>query len=165
VDQRDSPVRQLAFQALPYAAWKMVDYSTLLLEAGFLVAMFRRTAFLVVCSLACLFHFGIVILMQITFLSNVIAYAAFVDWDRVVRRVQLSDAMAGLRDWLARRTHLQLLTTTTFFSALILLWGHPLLLIPGVRSGISLLLMAIAMIASVVFITSLAWRRIAHAEP
>ncbi len=158
-DHRDSPVRHLAMQMLPYAAWKIADYSTLLFEAGFLVAIFRRTAFLAVCAVACLFHFGVAMLMQITFLTNVIAYAAFVEWDRVAWRLRIGDAMAGMRAWLARRTHLDLVVAASLLSAVSLLWRHPLLfLFPQFRGVFSLLLMAVAMIASVIFITSLAWR-------
>jgi hypothetical protein len=156
-DHRDSPARHLVLQMLPYAAWKAADYSTLLFEAGFLVAMFRRTAFLAVCSVACLFHFGVAMLMQITFLSNVIAYAAFVDWKRIVERLWIKDAMTGLRAWLERRTHLELLVSAGLFTAMSLLWRHPLLfLFPRMRGAVSLLLMAIAMVASLIFIASLA---------
>ena len=158
-DHRESTAWHMAVQVLPFAAWKMADYSTLVFEAGFLVAMFRRRSFLILCAIACVFHFGVTLLMQIVFLTNVMAYAAFVHWDQVAARLTIRDTMSKVQTWLERRTDVELLVAAGVLGAVSLQWRHPLLaVLPRIRAAISLLLMAIAMIASVTFIAAQAWR-------
>jgi uncharacterized membrane protein YphA (DoxX/SURF4 family) len=60
--------------------WKFFDYSTVMIEAAFLLTVFRRGAFRVVCALACFFHLGIALTMEIAFVGNILAYAAFSEW-------------------------------------------------------------------------------------
>jgi hypothetical protein len=158
-DHRESTAWHLAVQVLPFAAWKMADYLTLAFEVGFLVAMFRRRSFLILCAVACLFHFGVALLMQIMFLTNVIAYAAFVHWDQVAARLTISNTISRLRAWLERRTGVELLVAVGLLSAVSLQWRHPPLgALSQIRAAVSLLLMAVAMAVSVIFIASQAWR-------
>ena len=75
--------------------WKLLDYSTLVIEGGFLVAWFSLRLFRITCALACLFHVGVWLAMDIAFTQNVVAYAAFVNWRRVGEAV-------GADAWLER---------------------------------------------------------------
>jgi hypothetical protein len=64
-----------------------------------------------------------------------------------------------VQTWLERRTDVELLVAAGVLGAVSLQWRHPLLaILPRIRAAISLLLMAIAMIASVTFLAAQAWR-------
>ncbi|MEX2601550.1 MAG: HTTM domain-containing protein [Balneolaceae bacterium] len=65
--------------------WEALDYATILFETGFLVAIFRPRTTRLFISIAVLFHFSTMMIMNISFLFNFIAYAAFLDWPRVDR--------------------------------------------------------------------------------
>jgi uncharacterized membrane protein YphA (DoxX/SURF4 family) len=60
--------------------WKFLDYEAVLIEAAFLLTVARRRAFRVVCALACFFHLGIALTMEIAYVPNIMAYAAFCEW-------------------------------------------------------------------------------------
>ncbi len=67
--------------------WEIFDYMTVLIEAAFLLTVFRRRAFLFVCGLACLFHLGIALAMGIAFVGNILAYSCIVDWSGIEPRL------------------------------------------------------------------------------
>src|SRR5262249_36226399 len=67
--------------------WKPLDYLTVLLEAGFVVAVASPRAFRVFCAAAVLFHFAIFIAFGIDFTANVAAYAVFFEWSILVDQV------------------------------------------------------------------------------
>jgi hypothetical protein len=67
--------------------WKPLDYLTLLLEAGFIVAVASPRAFRLFCAAAVLFHFAIFIAFGIDFTANVAAYAVFFEWSILVDRI------------------------------------------------------------------------------
>jgi uncharacterized membrane protein YphA (DoxX/SURF4 family) len=67
--------------------WKTLDYSTVLIEAGFLLTVVRRRALRVVCALACFLHLGIALTMEIAYTDILIAYAVFCDWSTFEFRV------------------------------------------------------------------------------
>ena len=72
--------------------WEAADWFAVLLEAGLLVAVLWWRSFRVGIAVAALFHVGILLLMNIAFSWNLLAYAAFVRWEAIVRwnpRVQL----------------------------------------------------------------------------
>lgn len=60
--------------------FKLLDYGTLILESAFIVAIFSKRYFRLACAFACLFHLGIQLTMEISFTTNIIAYALFVNW-------------------------------------------------------------------------------------
>jgi len=74
--------------------WEFFDYTTVAIEAAFLVTVVRRQAFRVVSALACFFHLGIALTMEIAFVGNIIAYAAVADWSAFE-----SQAGSVLRVW------------------------------------------------------------------
>jgi hypothetical protein len=79
----------LAFRMDSRVFWEVQDYATVLFETGFLAAVaFPRLA-RVFAGLAVLFHFGVMLSLNIAFAFNLVVYAAFVDWngiDRALRR-------------------------------------------------------------------------------
>jgi len=104
--------------------WKFFDYSTLGIEAAFLFTLARRQAFRVVAALACFFHLGIALSMEIAFVANIIAYAAIADWSTVE-----SHAGGVLRVWnriLGRLSGPLVLSGGTLVSVVYLRFGNPL---------------------------------------
>jgi uncharacterized membrane protein YphA (DoxX/SURF4 family) len=63
--------------------WKCFDYLTVFFEVGFLAAIVHPRSTKLFISLAVLFHFGIMLLLNIAFWPNILAYAAFLRWDLV----------------------------------------------------------------------------------
>ncbi len=157
-EDRASIAWQLSVQTLPFAAWKAMDYGTVLFEASFPLVVFKRRAFLAACAVACLFHFGVMLVMKIVFITNVVAYASFVRWDIVAARVRVDGVLARAQQWLARRTDAQLLAAASVFSLISFQWGNPLLLV--VMSvlprayPVPLILVSIAAVVAAIFIVS-----------
>src|SRR4029077_1843992 len=69
-----------------WVPWKLFDYATVLIEASFLLAVTRRSAFRVVCAFACFLHLGIAVMMEIAFVGNILAYAACFEWSALESR-------------------------------------------------------------------------------
>lgn len=77
--------------------WEMLDYATVLFEIGFLLAVIHpRTTRLFVCF-AVLFHFSIMMSLNISFLPNFPAYAAFLSWGAIDQRAKqwLNSKLSG----------------------------------------------------------------------
>jgi hypothetical protein len=72
--------------------WELVDEMTVLLELGFIAAILSRQSLRLFCAASVLFHLSILLIMNIDFTPNVIAYAAFVDWAAVLRYLRLSSS-------------------------------------------------------------------------
>ena len=60
--------------------WKSLDYFTLTVEASFLFVVRSRRTFRVACAVACFFHLGIALTMDITYWPNLLVYGAFANW-------------------------------------------------------------------------------------
>lgn len=91
VAEREAPLTDVFVGMDSLWFWNLLDYATIGLEAAFLVALISPRAFRVVCAMAVFFHLGVWLKMDITFTGNLVAYAAFVRWDRLGE---------GLRGWL-----------------------------------------------------------------
>lgn len=122
---------RLALRILPSAAWELMDYFTIAFEAAFLAVVARAAAFRALCAIACFFHVVVAMLMRITFLSNIPAYAAFVDWQALVANVRLAEPVERLQRWLRRRTEWQLLAASAILCVVYLSWGNPVRLAMG----------------------------------
>jgi hypothetical protein len=62
--------------------------------------------------------------MHITFLSNLPAYAAFVDWEDLTARIGRATPITRLQRWLADRRAWQLTFTSAAISIIYLRWGN-----------------------------------------
>ena len=92
----------LAADALPGAAWELLDYGAVMFETGFLLAIARLRTTRIACCIAILFHLATLQWMRIHFGEPVIAYAAFVAWDRLPLARRLLAAVAAVTARLAR---------------------------------------------------------------
>jgi hypothetical protein len=80
VTGRAASSAEWAMQQLPRGAWKAMDIVTVIWETTFVLSVPRRAFFRLYCAVGVFFHFGVWQLFQITFGTNVLAYAAFVPW-------------------------------------------------------------------------------------
>ena len=71
--------------------FKLLDYATVFIELAFIFSIFSLRYFRAVCAMACLFHLGVQLTLEITFIANILAYGLFVDWSK------LSDFKIGKR--------------------------------------------------------------------
>jgi len=86
VTERQTALSTLLLRVDNPLFWKLSDYATVALEAGFLLAMLRRRALLFWCALASWFHLGVLLSLGIPFHTNLLVYGAFVDWSALTRR-------------------------------------------------------------------------------
>jgi len=63
--------------------WEILDYVTIIFEAGFLLAIFNPSIFRFFLANAVIFHTAILLVLNIRFVSNVMVYAAFIRWDKI----------------------------------------------------------------------------------
>ena len=63
--------------------WEIADYATVFFEVGFLFALLSPRTIRLFAGLAVLFHFNIMLTLNIAFVYNIIVYAAFIDWKAV----------------------------------------------------------------------------------
>jgi|AntRauTorcE11898_2_1112593.scaffolds.fasta_scaffold09634_2 uncharacterized membrane protein YphA (DoxX/SURF4 family) len=68
--------------------WEVADYATVIFEVGFLIAIINPKSTRVFISLAVFFHAGTMLFMNIAFLPNFIAYAAFLNWEWINKKIQ-----------------------------------------------------------------------------
>jgi hypothetical protein len=87
--------------------WEPLDYLTVLLEAGFIVAIVSPRSVRVLCAVAIVFHLATFVALGIDFTPNVVAYAVFVRWSRAVDCLHISPRTRGsaadARAWLVRK--------------------------------------------------------------
>ena len=72
--------------------WEFLDWATILFEVGFLVAVLKAGWFRLFCCFAVMFHFSTMMTLNIAFLPNFLAYAAFFKWD---------DFTESLKKWIS----------------------------------------------------------------
>lgn len=60
--------------------FKFLDYGTIIIESAFIFTVFSLKYFRLTCALACFFHFGVQLSMGISFTTNLLAYALFINW-------------------------------------------------------------------------------------
>jgi len=63
--------------------WELFDWATVIIETGMLVTVLSWTAFRIAIAAATIFHFGVFVLLAISFGFNVLVYGAFVRWSAV----------------------------------------------------------------------------------
>lgn len=63
--------------------WSLLDWATVLFETGFLIAVLRAGWTRLFVCFAVLFHFSTMLTLNIAFLVNFPAYAAFLPWDKI----------------------------------------------------------------------------------
>jgi hypothetical protein len=117
---REALLTDVALAIRSNVFWELLDFSTIMIEAAFLASVLNRKAFRITCALACFFHLGIALVMQITFTSNLVAYAAFFPWSSVMRLPYRA------QEWLQSRSIWHLAFACTGMSVAYLTVGNPM---------------------------------------
>jgi len=106
--------------------WKSADWFTVVLELGFICAMFRKQTMRIFIALACLFHCGVWLLFNIVFAPNVIVYGAFVSYADVPRAQRLAEVAGRVSAFFRRTPAWMVLLTTFLLSLTAVVTGRPL---------------------------------------
>ncbi|NBC64406.1 MAG: HTTM domain-containing protein [Bacteroidetes bacterium] len=69
-------------------AWELLDYGTVVFETGFLLAIMHPKSTRVFVCFAVIFHFSTMVLLNIAFLPNFLAYAAFLNWTFIHQKTE-----------------------------------------------------------------------------
>ncbi len=71
-------------QGLALAGWKLLDYATLSFELLFLPAVLSKRWFQFFCLVAIVFHVATLLIFNIPYINNLLAYLLFIRWASVV---------------------------------------------------------------------------------
>jgi hypothetical protein len=78
--------------------WELLDWATVLFEIGFLITVWKAGWFRAFLGLAVLFHFSTMMMLNIAFVPNFLAYAVFLNWTGIYRSgLKLYRNMTGKR--------------------------------------------------------------------
>jgi len=116
--------------------WEILDYGTVFLECGMILAVLRwRTFYLGIAALA-MFHFFIALTVGIVFPYNLPAYAAFIPWSKL-RRAIPTKGLDRFTANLASNTARRWLTCSGLASlSLLIAWVRPAWFVPGIYAGV-----------------------------
>lgn len=82
INGRRDLLARLALSSRSTLFWEIQDWVTVVFEAGFLLAVARRRVFKLFCAAAVLFHLGVLLVLNISFVHQLIVYAAFLPLGR-----------------------------------------------------------------------------------
>jgi hypothetical protein len=83
VHEREAFLAGYAIQFQSDLFWEILDWITVFFEIGFLIAVLRANWFRSLLIFVIFFHFSTKLLMNISFLPNFLAYAAFLNWSEI----------------------------------------------------------------------------------
>lgn len=98
VRERQDLLAEVAVNLHSPIFWEMLDWGTVLFEVGFLFALIKMKWFKWFLGMAVIFHFSTMMFLNIAFLPNFLAYAVFLDWDRI---------LTGWKQWPRRITGIE----------------------------------------------------------
>lgn len=75
--------------------WEILDWATILFEVGFLAAVYKLSWFRWFLGFAVCFHFSTLMSLNIAFLPNFVAYALFLNWNRIAEIIKKTFADNG----------------------------------------------------------------------
>ncbi|WP_442589260.1 hypothetical protein ACSBL2_24895 [Pedobacter sp. AW31-3R] len=94
--------------------WKMMDYSALILEFGFIFSVIRIKYFRFFIAAGVVFHMLVLLMFNIPFYSNLIVYLIFIDWNLLTTKWNLESVFIKNKK---ERTIVNIMgITATFFT-------------------------------------------------
>ncbi|MEO6328859.1 MAG: hypothetical protein ABIO55_08000 [Ginsengibacter sp.] len=78
------------FSIKSHLVWKFFDYSTLVLEIGFLFSAVNRRSFQFFLFCGVVFHIIVLLMFNIRFYSNLLVYLLFIDWPSIARTFKIT---------------------------------------------------------------------------
>ncbi|MEN9578965.1 MAG: hypothetical protein RJA70_1974 [Pseudomonadota bacterium] len=91
---RDPVAPRWLTRAIP---WELVDWATIVFEFALLACLPRASAFRAICAVSAVFHLMVFLLLDISFATNLVAYALFFDWSRPLMRLQGAELWGAVR--------------------------------------------------------------------
>ena len=87
---------EFIMRSVPPLLWKLMDYMTVIFEVGFLLTIISIKGTRLACYIALLFHFGIYVLLGISFFEQYIMYPAFWPLDKIRPLLRLGGLLNNL---------------------------------------------------------------------
>lgn len=139
------------------AFWVMLDYATIIFEIGFLPAVFFPRVFRFFVGLAVIFHFSVMVMLNISFLPNLGAYSLFlINWNCIARnRPALMSRITQFFKQLRQVYLLPRLSLAAAAAAFFYVFNSPLVLLDDLVEFPSDLLFHEVVVLSLYFLLSL----------
>lgn len=83
VKGRDAFLADYAIRLKSILIWEAMDWGTIIFETGFFISVLKARWFKLFVTFAVFFHFSTLMVLNISFLPNFLAYAAFLNWTRI----------------------------------------------------------------------------------
>ncbi|MCC5908492.1 MAG: hypothetical protein JJU13_19900 [Balneolaceae bacterium] len=90
--------------------WELLDWATVLFEVGFLFAVWKTAWFKTFVGIAVLFHFSTMLMLNIAFVPNFLAYAVFLNWTEIY-----DSNLEKYRKWTGKRGVKSILKSVLLF--------------------------------------------------
>jgi hypothetical protein len=120
-----NPWALASLETFPNAAWELADVTTVILEAAFLFCVVKRRHFQMICALACFFHLGVAVLLELTFAANLLAYGAFCDWWAIERQAWVRFLIIRFSRWTHALTPRLVVPASCVLATVYVSWGNP----------------------------------------
>lgn len=115
--------------------WELLDYSAVLFEVGFLLAVARQPLFRGFVMLAVVFHLGNSLMLNIDFSRNIALYLLFIDWRPLVGRFEQRIGPVGAKYLNVR---MLILVSVLFLAYYLVAWLSPFQALIGLLGASSL---------------------------
>lgn len=98
VKDRDALLAPFVIQIQSRILWEILDWSTILFEIGFLIAVWKARWIKTFLIITVFFHFATQLFMNISFLTNFLAYSAFLNWTKICQKnISIYQRLFGIR--------------------------------------------------------------------
>ena len=87
VKGRDAFLADYAIGLNSLLIWEGMDWGTIIFELGFFISVLKARWFKLFVTIAVFFHFSTLMILNISFLPNFLAYAAFLNWTRICNKL------------------------------------------------------------------------------
>lgn len=125
VTERETMLATYLLSNNNFYIFKFLDYGTVLIESAFIFTVFSLRYFRLTCALACMFHVGVQFTMGISFTTNIIAYALFVDWSYLNKFYAVKDWANKFERATANLGLKNIFLVAIPIWALYIFWGNP----------------------------------------
>ena len=139
--------------------WEFLDWATIIFEVGFLVAVWKAGWTRLFVCFAAIFHFSTMMTLNIAFLPNFLAYAAFVKWEKVYRIICGDENESIAESDGRKRIWSSVAIVALFFIVLRILSDLGYVMTPREPSFYELVLLSIAVLIVVGVAINVAWRK------
>lgn len=130
VTGRQNPISKAALHIHSAWFWEPFDWFSCGIELAFICVFFWRPMFRLVCALATLFYFGIVLLLRIYSWATLLSYGAFADWDEMAEYFPYN-LLRKLATRISRASPIFVLIIAALTTSIYLVFGNPVMRLLG----------------------------------